>query len=55
MGKRPELYFIQEPQARVERNAPRPRLLCSHETASPRTVARPWPRQVDWRTFPRPK
>jgi hypothetical protein len=51
-GKLPAgLYLIEEPEARVMRKTPQLKLICSHEPATPRSVGRPWPRQVDWRTF----
>ena len=43
------LYAIQEPAAPARRKTLHIRLLCLHEPATPRPVARPWPRQVEWR------
>lgn len=43
------LYAIQEPAAPARRKTLHIRLLCLHEPATARPVARPWPRQIDWR------
>ena len=49
MNKPSELYAIQEPAAPARRKTLQVRLLCLHEPADARPVARPWPRQVAWR------
>lgn len=41
------LCVIHEPAVLMTR----PRPVCAQEPAWPRAVERPWPRQVDWRTF----
>ena len=50
--KRTELYAIQEPEAPsnnvFQLNAIRS---YGHGLAAARPLGRPWPRQVDWRTF----
>ena len=49
MNKPSELYAIREPESVAKRNTLHLKLICSHEPATARPVARPWPRQHAWR------
>jgi hypothetical protein len=45
------LQAVEERQARAKRNVAYIKLICLHSPAIARPVGRPWPRQVDWRSF----